>query len=234
MKIDCVIPTRGDRKDFVDFVVKQMENQTLPIDEIDVVDHPPANSKVDLASRFRIGIERRLAAGADVVFFIEDDDFYRHEYIASMMQMWNASGRPALFGLDVTVYYHLNLRMSGHHTHKGRASMYSSMVTKDFDMSRWPKDPERFVDLKIWKQAKSKKAVSPMETICLGIKHGVGKCGGSMHDPKKFLRVFSQKGVPDPGLEYLQTTTGPGFWFYKSIINQSKRITGRRIYRCNY
>jgi len=226
MKIDCVIPTRGDRKDYVDFAVKQMKNQTMPPSEIDVVDHPPRRKgKVDLASRFKIGIERRLAAGADVIFFIEDDDFYTPDYIKTMIQMWSTSGNKTLFGIDETIYYHLGLRRVGFQTHKGRASMYSSMITKGFDMSIWPKDPARFVDLKIWKSTKSKnkKAVTPLDTLCMGVKHGTGMCGGSMHDAKRFLRVFRNNGRPDSDLKYLQQITGPGFWFYKSIINADEK-----------
>lgn len=219
MNIHCVIPTRGDRPEFVEFVVRQMQNQTLKPDFIDVIDHPPKSHHVDLPSRFQIGIERRLADGADVIFFIEDDDFYRQEYIETMMKMWIGAGKPALFGLDVTIYYHLGLRMAGSQKHTGRASMYSSMISKDFDMSEWPKDPERFVDLKIWKNGNSKKAVSPIDTLCLGIKHGHGKCGGSMHDPNNFLRAFKETLMPDDSLSYLKNFTGPGFWFYKSIIN---------------
>ena len=220
MKIDCIIPTRGDRKEFVEFSVKQMENQTRKPDEIDVIDYPPINHHVDLPSRFRTGIQRRLEAGADIIFFIEDDDFYRPEYIETMIKMWTGAGQPALFGLDITVYYHLGLRMAGWQKHAGRASMYSSLITKEFDLSEWPKDPERFVDIQIWKNGNNKKAVSPIDAICLGIKHGHGKCGGSMHDPNNFLRAFRQTSMPDPDLSYLKAMTGPGFWFYKSIINK--------------
>lgn len=220
MKIDCVIPTRGDRSDFVDFAVKQLENQTLKPDFIEIVDHPPDTSKVDLASRYEIGIERRLNAGADVIFFIEDDDFYFSNYIETMVQMWIAAGKPSLFGLSSTTYYHLGVRMFGTMKHEGRSSMFCSMITKNFNMSNWPKDPDPFVDLKIWKGTKDKKAVQVLSDICLGIKHGCGKCGGSMHSPHRFQNAFKRTGLIDHELKCLQEITGEGFWFYKAIINQ--------------
>ena len=221
MKIDCVIPTRGNRKDFVDFAVKQIENQTFPPDFIEIVDHPPDSDKTDIASRYKIGIDRRLNAGADIIFFIEDDDFYCQNYIETMIKMWTAAGKPSLFGLDVTTYYHIGLKIYGDQSHEGRSSMYCTMMTKDFNVSNWPKDPDPFVDLKIWKGNKDKKAVTPVDTICLGIKHGQGKCAGSMHNANKFNKAFNirHKGKADSDLSYLQKITGPGFWFYKSMIN---------------
>jgi hypothetical protein len=99
------------------------------------------------------------------------------------------------------------------------------MITKDFDMSIWPKDPERFVDLKIWKQTKDKKAVSAIDAICLGIKHGHGKCGGSMHHPTKFMRMFRENNMPDTNLDFLSQMTGPGFWFYRAIMNKQEGRT---------
>jgi len=219
LNIHAIIPTRGDRKEFVEFAVRQMENQTLSPNKISVIDYPPTSTKVDLASRFKYGIIQALADGADIIFFIEDDDFYRQEYIETMTQMWLGAGQPSLFGLDTTIYYHLGLKMAGWVKHLGRASMYSTMISKDFDISVWPNDPERFVDLKIWKQTKDKKAAPPIDMICLGIKHGHGKCGGSMHDPDKFMRMFRQHNLPDYNLDYLKQMTGPGFWFYRAIMN---------------
>jgi len=225
LNIHAIIPTRGDRQQFVEFAVKQMENQTLKPDMISVIDYTPKDTRVDLASRFQYGIEQALQAGADVIFFIEDDDFYSAQYIETMIQMWIGADKPSLFGLDTTIYYHLGLKMAGWIKHEGRASMYSTMITKDFNMSVWPNDPERFVDLKIWKRTQDKKAVAPMDALCLGIKHGHGKCGGSMHDPNKFIRMFREKNLPDNSLNYLKRMTGPGFWFYRAIMNEQEGRT---------
>jgi len=220
LKIGVVIPTRGDRPDFVDFAVRQMESQTMKVDQFEIVDHPAESKEVDLASRFRIGIERCFSADADVVFFIEDDDFYKLNYIEAMMTLWAGARMPVLFGLDITSYYHLGIRMVGCVCHPGRASMYSSMVSKDFDLTAWPKDPERFVDIEIWKKTPGAVAVSPGQFINMGIKHGHGMCGGGMHDPKRFQRMFRNTKQEDENLDYLKEFTGPGFWFYKAIINQ--------------
>jgi len=222
VNIHAVVPTRGDRRDFVLFAVQQMKNQTVKPDFIHVVDYKPASDAVDIASRFKFGIQNSLMMGADLIFFIEDDDFYRPEYIETMLTLWCGAGKPDLFGLDVTVYYHLGLKMSGSVKHPGRASLYSTMITKDFDMSKWPDDPERFVDIKIWNQDVRKKAVTPPDIICLGIKHGHGKCGGSMHDEKRFLKQFRETKMPDGNLNFFSEFTGPGFWFYKAIINEQR------------
>ena len=224
MNIHAVIPTRGDRPDFVKFAVQQMESQTVKPDFINVVDYPPESDAVDLASRFKCGIQKSLEMGADLIFFIEDDDFYRPEYIETMLNLWTGAEKPDLFGLDVTIYYHLGLKMSGSVKHPGRASMYNTMITKDFDLSVWPdENPNLYLDIKIWKNSGSKKAVTPKDTLCLGIKHGHGKCGGSMHAPDRFLSMFRETKMPDGNLSFLSDFTGPGFWFYKAIINKQEK-----------
>ncbi len=220
LKVHVIIPTRGDRPDFVLFAQKQMEGQTRKPDFIEVVDFPPQSGRCDIASRTKKGILNRLEAGADVVFIIEDDDFYCSEYIETMVDMWIGAGKPALFGINFSVLYHLGLRAWGRQEHEGRASLYNTLISKDFNMDVWPKDPERFVDLKIWKSKINKKSAVPCPKILsLGIKHGQGMCGGSMHAPERFVRTTRGTKNSDDNLEYLQQITGLGFWFYKCIIN---------------
>ena len=225
MNIHALIPTRGDRKSFVEFAVAQMQRQTRVPDVIEVVDYQPASPAVDIASRFKFGIEKCFRAGADVVFFIEDDDFYSEKYIESMIKYWFHAEKPALFGIDSTVYYHLGLRMYAPIKHPGRASMYNTMISEDFDMSIWPEDPERYVDVAVWDKAVDKKTVSIPEPISLGIKHGHrnGLTGGSMHNPDRFLASSPKSKVADPDLNFLRHFTGVGFEFYEKIIAKNAK-----------
>ena len=122
MKIGILIPTRGDRKELLLYALRQMDRQTRKPDMIELVDDAPLNGDKDITWRYRLGCERIFSKGADVVFLIEDDDWYSPDYIETMMNKWEESGKPGIFGIEETTYYHLGLRSFQHEVHKGRAS----------------------------------------------------------------------------------------------------------------
>ena len=181
MKIGVLIPTRGDRKNFLIHALKLISNQTQQPDEIFIVDEKPKSNEIDITYRYRVGCEKLFKKGCDVILFWEDDDWYHENYIEIMIKNWLFFGEPDLFGLGSTTYYHIGVNKYRTMIHKGRSSAFTTMVTKEIMNINFGKDSERFFDIHLWKQSLRKETFLYPENICLGIKHGVGSCGGKAH-----------------------------------------------------
>lgn len=180
MKIGVLTITRGDRPEFVDHCVGQMKRQSVGPTIHEIMDDKPLTEGVDITYRYRIGTQRLFDKGCDVVLFCEDDDYYSRKYVELMMRSWLANGRPHVFGLNKTIYYNIRNSKFANLTHPGRASMMSTMVSKHAVIN-WGDDNYAYTDMILWQQSKSKLAVD-LGPICVGIKHGVGLCGGGGHD----------------------------------------------------
>lgn len=178
MKIGVLIITRGDRPKFLEQAKKMLKQQTLQPNEICIVDDEPLSNDIDITYRYRIGFER-LKDKVDVIIFVENDDYYSPKYIETMVTAWVENGKPELFGIAETIYYHLKLKAFNIIKHDGRASAMSTMVSTKLDID-FPKDNEPFFDLHLWKTYKGV-TFKPKEPINIGIKHGIGKCGGKGH-----------------------------------------------------
>jgi hypothetical protein len=180
MKIGVLIPSRGDRPEFLEFAKKQMSRQTLQPDFIEIVDDPPLSDKKDITYRYRIGCKRLFDKGADLVAFIEDDDWYSADYLKIMSDLWIAHGRPSIIGINETYYYHLAIRAWQFERHPNRASAMSTLVSRDVLNIAWNRDEDPWTDIHLWKVMKGP-AIAPPKVIAIGIKHGVGLCGGMGH-----------------------------------------------------
>lgn len=177
MKIAIVTPHIPDtRHEFMKQRNKLMEQQTRQADIDVVIDYP--YKAMDLPQRYRDGFERAFAQGADLAFAIEDDDYYAPDYIEQVVHEWEQQGKPDIFGINFTIYYHLKQRAYKFMKHPNRSSMFCTAVTRrvlDFNFG-----DTVWLDILLW-QLPIKKgfAMSPPNTI--GIKHGEGICGGSGH-----------------------------------------------------
>jgi len=212
-RIGVIIPTRGDRPEFMAQALKLLERQTLQPSHVEIVTDVPVNQKKDITRRYRLGCERAFAKGMDVVIFIEDDDYYDSDYIRLMMEAWNAAGKPDVFGIGETTYYHLGLRNRNHQKHIDRASAFCTMISK---LPTFPRDEESFTDIHIWKNSTNKKTCLFPKPIAIGIKHGIGLCGGIGHS-----KAMSGYRNPDPDLSWLRANVDPeSFAFYESISNR--------------
>ena len=178
MKIALLIPTR-DRPQFLEHALYLISKQTQKPDIIEVVNDKPLSNQKDITYRYRLGCERLVSKGADVILFWEDDDFYSNTYIQSMLQSWSACAQPQIFGINYTIYYHLKIRKWLRQNHEGRASAMNTLVTKSIVNFSWPDDSESFLDLILWKEMKGRAVDSTIKSI--GIKHGLGLCGGGGH-----------------------------------------------------
>lgn len=223
MKIGVIIPTRGDRNQLLDFALKQLDKQTVKPDLIEIVNDKPTSGDKDITKRYRIGFERIIAKGADVIFLIEDDDYYSPFYIETMMENWNKNGNPNIFGIGETIYYHLALRGYNKTAHAGRASAFTTMITKEGILNMiWPKDNYAFTDIEFWKHIQGKTFI-PTGTLAIGIKgHKNGTVFGGMgHRANE--RLYTNR---DEGLVWLKNNVdAESFVFYSNISN----IVGNKI-----
>jgi len=211
-KIGVVIPTRGDRNIFLKKCLSMMDEQTLKPDVYCIVDEHPKSNEKDITFRYKKGFKELFEQGCEVVFLIEDDDFYCENYIKTMFSKWMELNKPEILGIGNTIYYHLQRKQYTEMIHPTRSSAFSTMVTNAVLNIKWPEDNYPFLDLELWKQLNGKTFI-PSVPICLGMKHGVGICGGSGHNQN-----FNYKNE-DSDSSYLKKITGNGFKYYKKIFH---------------
>jgi hypothetical protein len=213
MVLGVLIPDRGDRPEFLSNLFGMLSRQTIKPDHIDLVNFKPKGKGTDLTERVRIGFESLKSKGCDVVFIMENDDFYAPEYIETMLFLWELNDEPDIFGTDRTIYYHIEKREYKILGHSGRSSLMNTLLSTKANI-KWPKDSEVFLDINLWRQLKGK-AVRIDKTISIGIKHGVGLCGGAGHDRMEF-------DFKDPFLSYLRSKVdSDSFDFYRSLFPNS-------------
>ena len=220
IKIGLLIPTRGDRPEFLAFALKQIKKQTLQPDFIEIVDDKPLSDKPDVTWRYRIGCKRLADNGCDLIGFWEDDDYYDRLYLEIMSAQWEQAQRPDIFGINQTVYYNLFHQAYDEMTH-GHASMMSTFVTPKINTIDWGDDNYSFTDMHIWTKTNLRKqTISFKHPIAIGIKHGMGLCGGGGHHWP--VTQFKKR---DPDWKYLSSVVDPeSLAFYKSVVPKSKYV----------
>jgi hypothetical protein len=227
MRIGVIIPTRGDRPEFLENCKRLMFQQTLKPYLIHIMGDEPINSECDITRRYREGYELMRNKRLDVIFFIEDDDWYSDKYIETMVNEWTNAGKPDLFGTSFTIYY--NLKLKKHYTmfHSERSSMMSTLIKPDLNFT-WPKDSEPYTDSFLWfssinletNKPLKKHIFYPKEILCLGIKHGIGKTGGKSHTTE-LHRYDGKTGKNDFSLEMLKLTVdNKSFDFYQNLMHR--------------
>lgn len=199
MKIAILIPDRGDRPMFLENCLRIMKSQTLQPDIIELVNDVPTSNECDITWRYRTGYDRLRNKDLDCILLIENDDWYASNYIETVVREWELQGRPDLFGQLYTVYY--NIRVMAHFTmhHGDRSSAMNTLIRPDLNLS-WCSDNEPYTDLYLWNLTNLNGVPSvgpkfrgqlfkPEKHICLGIKHGIGLCGGRSHIDKMYRYV---------------------------------------------
>jgi len=216
MRIGAVIPTRGDRPEFIDKCKTMQAYQTMKIDVVEFIDFIPVSDKKDITKRYRIGLEK-IKNSCDVVFLWEDDDYYSPDYIELMVKGWLGCGEPSLFGYSVTVYYHLKSKRYSVIKHPGRASAMNTMIkTTDIDKIKWPPDDGPFLDIRLWKCLNGvTQPCEPEHLPCIGIKHGIGVSGGIGHKEN-----WGGYTVNDADMSMLSRATQDMFLFYKELSDK--------------
>jgi hypothetical protein len=213
MTIGVITPHQDPkRKMFLDRLRFYIERQTLKPDHWIIVDHKEDVLAKDLTKRIRIGCEKAIELGCDVVLIMEDDDWYDEEYIQTMVSAWESMGKPEIFGFEETQYYHIKQGLHVELHHPNRASLMNTLLTADgIKKIVFPEDSFVFLDIELWKQLNGKTMTCWIG--CVGIKHGIGSTGGKGH-----LETF--KGYkPDPDFKKLREMIGPDAEFYINIFH---------------
>lgn len=213
--IGVIIPDRTDRPEFLRNCLRLIGKQTRRPDRIFLMNHSPKDDQFDLTKRVRRGFERANKAGCTAVLIMENDDFYHETYIERMVKGWINEGAPTLYGHNKTLYYHIIKNQHSTIHHPGRASLMNTLISCRGPID-WPEDSEIFLDLYLWKKYEGVSVQPEKNPICIGIKHGVGKCGGSGHNRMQFRES-------DPRMTKLQKWTGDDFNFYRS--KRAKMLT---------
>jgi hypothetical protein len=224
IKIAVVIPDRGDRPLFIEQCMRLIKKQTRPPDDVILVNYKPINDKTDLTLRYRIGFTEAFSKGANIVIVFENDDWYDEKYIEIMEQEWIKNGMPDVIGINKTIYYNINTNQYVELSHPGRASMMSMAVGKGILNMKWCADDYTYLDWHIWNFAKGLRKVSVMQykPICVGIKHGIGLCGGVGH-----INNWKNYNKTDKDWAFLETIIpAQDIKFYKDINESQLHIQG--------
>jgi len=222
MRIAVVTPTKGDRAKFLGELYKTIKRQTIQPDIHIVVDDVHESDYPDVTWRYKLGIQRAKDAYADVILFMEDDDWYSDTYIQQMCSMWKDAGKPQLLGLDTTIYYHIGLEKYVVLYHSGRASMMSTMITPELVIPEHP-NTNPSIDIRLWDAtpAHRKRTITPSTILCVGIKHNLSSTAGVGHST---LNRMYKNSIDDVGLVQLKEIVGSrAVKFYKRI---AKGTTG--------
>lgn len=180
MRIAAITPTRGDERTIFLNWCKHRVIQ-MGYDHHYVIDFPPLSSdKVDLYQRIAIGVARAKENGFTHVSIIEDDDYYQRNYLEIVRKM--LSGGASLVGFGKTTYYHIFKRTYQQMTHTERSSLFTTSFHVD-EFVNFPVNPPGYFDIALWSSAKKRnRSINLMlDEFALGIKHGIGLCGGNGH-----------------------------------------------------
>lgn len=174
------------------------------------VDHKPTSNQIDLVERVRLGIEQARIDGFEYAFIVEDDDFYPADYFERF-----DLGTFSFYGEQQTTYYNLKNRTHTTFKHFGRSSLFTTgFRIKDLDKFNWIVPGRRFLDIELWKYSETHPGMrSFTATGAIGIKHGLGLCGGKGHQMNMDNR--------DDGLKWLKENVDPeAFQFYTDLMKK--------------
>lgn len=183
MSFCTITPTRNDRPELLKFCKQQLERMTLKPDQSYFIDYVPTSKNVDLVDRVKRGYEMAKADGHEYVFIVEDDDHYSSDYFKAFEAAMNRGDD--FLGTASTTYYNLKNKTWQKFDHPGRSSLFSTgFRLKAMEKFNWPRSSTVMLDLYIWAHAKLQRNATKYfhnVPIALGIKHGIGLCGGKAH-----------------------------------------------------
>lgn len=219
MKNFCIItPDRGDRPELMAHCLYQMERQTLKPGDHFIIDYPPRNNEPDLIPRIRAGIDQAKMKGYEIVIIIENDDYYPDNYLETMLAELNRSEQIQAVGWFETLYYHIFSQQYKLHRHPERASLFcTAFRISALEGFEWPDNKEVFLDLALWQHFKRYAFLTLGKNyIPVGIKHGIGKCGGNGHNSE--LPYYTEH---DTNFEKLSKLVRPeSLEFYKRLVSK--------------
>jgi hypothetical protein len=179
MKICTITPDRGDRPELFQFCIKQINRMGMGNSSY-LMNEKPKSDMIDLVPRIREGVEMAKRDGFEWAFIIENDDAYPVNYIENFGDLSQSD----FVGYSSTLYYNIRNKTWQVFEHPGRSSLFcTGFRLSALDKFNWPKDNTAFLDIKLWEYANNHdKRINLLEGFYpVGIKHGIGRCGGKGH-----------------------------------------------------
>lgn len=210
MRFAVIIPDRNDRPELTTFCIEQLRRMTLRPDALYHVCYTPDGPGFDLIQRVQYGIDNAKQAGIDLCFIVENDDFYPANYFERFAPYFEDYH---FFGQEFSDYYNLKNLSHNRFDHAHRASLFTTgFKISALNNFEWPPNDKPFLDIELWKYARHKKRKF-INTGAIGMKHGLGLCGGKGH------RMNMRN--KDQDLKWLASKVDPeSFEFYKSVANK--------------
>jgi hypothetical protein len=210
LKFAVIIPDRNDRPELTSFCFKQLERMTLQPEEVYHVNYRPNTVGYDLVDRVMYGVAAAKEDGVDICFMIENDDYYPADYFEKYAPYFEEYD---FFGQEHSTYYNLKNLSYNTFTHPYRSSLFTTgfklSALNNFD---YPPSDKPFLDIELWKYGRHKRRKF-VETGAVGIKHGLGLCGGKGH------KMNMQN--KDPKMSWLSSAVDiEAFEFYKSMVEK--------------
>lgn len=204
MKFCTITPDRNDRPELTEFCKFQLSRMEVKPDHSFFIDYKPKNDNVDIVARVWQGIYEASEMGFDLVFIVENDDFYGTNY-------FNSIPDADFIGTPETFYYNLRNKTYQVFEHAGRSSLFTTGFKISALRGFKPNYNSRFLDIDLWRHAFDKKLTTGWrETAAIGMKHGIGLCGGKGHT---MMMKHS-----DNSMEWLaEHVDSTAFEFYKSL-----------------
>ena len=225
MKVAVIIPTRGDRPQFIKQCKNLLQRQTRKPDKIFWMDYKPESGEKDITQRIRRGVEKATKEGFNIAIFWEDDDWYHPTYIQWLLDEWAKKKRPPIFGVGETYYYNLGVNGRLHMKHSGRTSTFCTMISLPFK-GKWCSDSYPYLDMHLHKSGiVSTTMYSANQIKAIGIKHGIGLCGGGGHTSR-----FTWDMQGEEALNWFKKNMDDQLPFYQSIVtnvNEKQMLKAR-------
>lgn len=208
-----IVPDRGDRPELLRKCLDQIKSFHGLSYMLIVVDFSTVSSKPDLVKRIYEGIGIAEDNDIDFVFIIENDDFYPADYLS---KMGNPEGYDFI-GCEHSYYYNLRNLTWQRFDHSHRSSLFNTgfriSAMNGFPWQRLIRQSDVFLDIEIWKWARrrNRRKIKFVEsTGSIGIKHGIGLCGGKGHRMEMINK--------DPEMKWLEARVDANsFEFYKQL-----------------
>lgn len=215
MTFAAIVPDRNDRKELTDQCFRQLGRMTIKPDKVYHINYHPESEGYDLKTRLHRGYLQAKADGIDWVFVFENDDAYPDNYFEKFLPYMD---KYDFIGQATTIYYHLGARVWREQNHVHRSSLFTTAfrvsAMANFD---WEKAKMVFIDLDIWNYARRKNCKF-IQTGAIGIKSGIGLCGGSGH------RMTT--GNKDPEMLWLKERVDESsFEFYKGLSEKLNHVS---------
>ena len=215
MRIGVLIPDRNDRPRLLENCLRMIKKQSLQPELIEIVNDKSLNNDCDITWRYRIGYDRLRNKNLEMIALIENDDWYHEDYLKIMCEKYIEHGKPDIIGTTCTTYYHIKEFAYFNMYHSTRSSAMSTLIRPDLNLN-WTVDNDPYTDIHLWLHNKLKGITfDPGRYICLGIKHGEGKCGGQNHFDKmeRYINLDHDK-------TFLKSILDPeSFEFYSNYFN---------------